>query len=91
MNLQFVTDASGVFCKEHDSCYWGWGLCAQGWGWNNYGAQPDLTACQLKCIRDYSCNYVVYRPANRFCTKYSSCAPQGRNWGWTGDEVYKKK
>lgn len=81
MVLDFITDGNDVkMCSEHNG---------QGYVWNNYGAQPDSDACKEECINDSDCAFVLFRPSNRYCTKFPSCT-RTRQWGWAGDQVYVK-
>jgi hypothetical protein len=86
MGLAFTTDGNNVkMCSEHNGNYW------SGGSWNNYGDQPTSEDCQKKCLDDPDCPFVLFRPANRFCTKYTACTRSpGIDWNWADDQVFRK-
>ena len=87
MGLAFTTDGNNVkMCSEHTTGgYW------SGGSWNNYGDQPTSEDCQQKCLDDPDCAFVLFRPANRFCTKYTACTRSpGIDWNWADDQVFRK-
>lgn len=59
-------------------------------GWNGFGAQDDLASCLSACSGHTSCNVVVYRPSNGYCTGYTECSTRDVSWQWSDDVVSAK-
>ena len=79
MDLVFITTSPDKMCATASRLS----------KWNNYGATDTAALCQRKCLADDKCNFVVWRPSNKYCSGYSECK-RTANWNTALDMVYSR-